>query len=219
MAVEAANAYADLGLALKAPATKNAELGQAEFLQLMTTQLQNQDPFKPMESGEFLSQIAQFSTVSGIDKLNEAFSGLSSSLAANQSLQAAQLVGHGVLVSSSQAALPAEGSMRAAADLPSSGQLVVSIMDASGQKVGQLDLGTRSAGTQHFSWDGMNAAGERLPAGTYSLRATLVQGSTQTALDTMAVGQVRSVVLGAAGLSLELEGLAPVALADVQQIL
>ncbi|HEU4618215.1 MAG TPA: flagellar hook capping FlgD N-terminal domain-containing protein, partial [Gammaproteobacteria bacterium] len=48
------------------------KLGQADFLRLMITQLRNQDPFKPMESGEFLGQIAQFGTVSGIDEVRTA---------------------------------------------------------------------------------------------------------------------------------------------------
>lgn len=218
MSVAATNPYADIGLALKAPPTQKAELGQAEFLRLMTTQLQNQDPFKPMESGEFLSQIAQFSTVSGVQQLNDAFAGLSSSLTANQTLQAAQLVGHGVLVDSDIAYLPAEGGLRGAAELPSGGALFVDVLDSSGQIVRQLDLGTQAAGTRHFSWDGLDAAGNRLPAGGYGLRARLGEGAGQIAVDTLAVGQVRSVALGVNGLSLDLEGLAPVALADVQQI-
>ena len=219
MAVDATNPYADLGLALQAPSTKKQELGQAEFLRLMTTQLQNQDPFKPMESGEFLSQIAQFSTVSGIQQLNDAFGGLSSSLTANQTLQAAQLVGRGVLVPSDRGWLPESGELRGAATLPASGTLNVEIVDASGQVVRRLDLGTQPAGTRHFSWDGLDANGDRLPAGSYTLRARSGDGTSQIALDTLAVGQVRSVALGTGGLSLELEGLAPVALADVQQIL
>ena len=61
---------------LKAEGSRK-EMGQEQFLELMTAQLQNQDPFKPMESGDFLSQIAQFSTVEGIGDLNDSFSGLS----------------------------------------------------------------------------------------------------------------------------------------------
>ncbi len=219
MTVAATNPYADLGLALKPPAAKPEALGQEAFLTLMTTQLKNQDPFKPMESGEFLGQIAQFSTVSGIQQLNDAFSGLSSSLTANQTLQAAQLVGHTVQVPSEVAPLGSEGSLYGAIDVPSSGQVSVEMIDGSGQVVRRLDMGTLQAGNQQFAWDGLDANGERAPAGTYTMRASLVQGNTRTDLDTSAIAEVRSVALGSAGLTLELFGLPPVALADIQQII
>ncbi len=219
MAVAATSPYADLGLALKTPATKNESLGQEAFLTLMTTQLKNQDPFKPMESGEFLGQIAQFSTVSGIEQLNEAFGSLSSSLTANQTLQAAQLVGHAVQVESDVAPLPEEGYLLGAVDVPSSGQVSVEMVDSSGQVVRRLDFGTLAAGNQQFAWDGLDANGQRAAAGNYTMRASIVQGNTTTELDTSAIVQVRSVALGTDGLTLELDGLPPVALADIQQIL
>lgn len=219
MTVAATNPYTDLGLALQAPATKTQSLGQAEFLRLMTTQLQNQDPFKPMESGEFLGQIAQFSTVSGIQQLNDAFGSLSSSLTANQTLQAAQLVGHAVQVDSDVSTLPEEGYLLGAVDVPSTGQVSVEIVDSAGQVVRRLDFGTLTAGNQQFAWDGLDASGQRAAAGTYTMRASHVSGDTRTDLDTSAIAQVRSVVLGPSGLTLELDGLAPVALTDIEQIL
>lgn len=211
--------YADLGLALPQSQAQKQSLGQDDFLRLMTTQLQNQDPFKPMESGDFLGQIAQFSTVSGIQELQSAFSTLAASLSSSQTLQAASLVGRSVLVPSDSGYLPAEGALQAAAELPASGQLLVDLVDAGGQVVRSLDLGAQAAGTQRFSWDGLDASGQRLAEGSYTLRARLVQGATQQAVGTLAVGRVESVALGAGGLNLELLGLAPAALAEVQQIL
>ena len=55
----------------------NGALGQSDFLKLMTTQLQNQDPFEPMDNGDFIAQMAQFSTVTGITEVNESLSGIS----------------------------------------------------------------------------------------------------------------------------------------------
>ncbi len=210
--------YADLGLALQQPAAKQS-LGQDDFLRLMTTQLQNQDPFKPMESGEFLGQIAQFSTVSGIQEMQQSFETLAASLSSSQTLQAASLVGRSVLVPSDIGYLPAGGELQAAAYLPAGGQLVVDVVDASGQVVRNLDFGLQSAGVTRFTWDGRSNAGETLAEGSYSLRARLVQGSAQQSLSTMAVGRVESVAIGTSGLNLELFGLAPAALADVLQIL
>ena len=102
------NPYGELGLGLR-PSAPESEMGQADFLRLMTTQLQYQDPFKPMESGEFLGQIAQFSTVSGIQGMQESLDGLAAALSSNQTLQAASLVGRGVMVPSSAAWLGTEG--------------------------------------------------------------------------------------------------------------
>lgn len=211
--------YSDLGLALQQPAAKKS-LGQDEFLLLMTTQLKNQDPFKPMENGEFLAQLAQFSTVSGITEMQESLETLASSLTSSQMLQGANLVGRSVLVPSDAGYLPADGEMQAAAYVPSSGQVVVDVVDAGGQVVRTLDLGTQPAGFARFAWDGTTVSGERLAAGTYTLNARLVQGSSQQSLSTLAVGRVESVATSTSnGLVLELLGLAPTALADVQQIL
>ena len=67
----------------------SGKLGQEEFLRLMITQLKNQDPTKPLDSGEFLGQLAQFGTVSGLADLKSSFTELAGSLVSNQALQAA----------------------------------------------------------------------------------------------------------------------------------
>lgn len=210
--------YSDLGLALQQPGARKS-LGQEDFLRLMTAQLQNQDPFKPMENGEFLGQIAQFSTVSGIQELQGSFASLAASMSANQTLQAATLVGRSVLVPSNTGWLPEDGELRGAAYAPSSGQVLVDIVDTSGQTVRSLDLGQQSGGIVSFTWDGLDAGGAPAAEGNYTLRARLVQGSSETALETLAAGRVQSVGLSRDGLTLELLGLDPVRLADVLQIL
>ena len=127
--------YESLGLGTAVQSSKKSEIGQADFLKLMTTQLQAQDPFKPMDSSQFLGQIAQFSQVSGLQDLNSAFAGLASSLTANQTLQGAALVGREVLVAGSRLNLGSEGSVSGAIEVPQSGWLSVEISDASGQVV------------------------------------------------------------------------------------
>ena len=89
--VSATNPFDALGLGATAAAKKKSstELGQQDFLSLMTAQLKNQDPTKPLDNNEFMSQMAQFSTVSGISDLNKSFATFASSLYSNQSLQAA----------------------------------------------------------------------------------------------------------------------------------
>jgi flagellar basal-body rod modification protein FlgD len=212
--------FSNLGLALQQSDTnKRTELGQDAFLKLMTAQMKNQDPFKPMESGEFLGQIAQFSTVSGIQQMQQSLAGLSAALTSNQTLQAANLVGHGVMVEGDSAYLFAEGGMSASATLEASGAVAVDIVDASGQVVRRMDLGVRPAGDVNFTWDGLDESGARLPEGRYGVRATSLTGGSTAALDTQVLGMVSSVTLGSAGLSLNLYGMDPVALSAVREIL
>lgn len=213
------NPYGELGLGLR-PTAPESEMGQADFLRLMTTQLQYQDPFKPMESGEFLGQIAQFSTVSGIQGMQESLDGLAAALSSNQTLQAASLVGRGVMVPSSAAWLGSEGKLEAGAELPFSGRLVVEISDAAGQVVDRLDLGAQPAGVARFSWDGQSADGKRPGEGAYSINAMLV-GADGVAeqVQPLAAGTVNSVSMGASGLVLNLNGMDPIPLSAVRQIL
>ena len=197
------------------------ELGQEEFLELMTAQLQNQDPMKPMESGEFLTQIAQFSTVEGVGDLNEAFATLSQSLVSNQALQAANLVGRSVLAPTGLAALSEGGTISGAVDLPAaSNDVAVNVYDQSGQLVRRLDLGSQAAGSASFQWDGLRDDGQFAPPGTYFVSAEAsVDGRTE-AVDTLLESRVRSVTLSnSGGLLLDLEGVGSLDFSEVAQIL
>lgn len=213
------NSFADLGLALRGAGSERTELGQDEFLKLMTTQLQHQDPFKPMESGEFLGQIAQFSTVSGIQSMQESLAGLSTALTSNQTLQAAGLVGRGVMVPGSSAYLFEDGGLAGVAELPASGTLTMQVVDASGQVVRRQDLGVQPAGDASFAWDGLDESGARLPPGKYEIRAMLDAGGGASSVSTQLMGLVNSVSLGSGGLTLNLFGMDPVALTEVREIL
>jgi flagellar basal-body rod modification protein FlgD len=211
--------FSNLGLALQQSDKKRTELGQDAFLKLMTTQMQHQDPFKPMESGDFLGQIAQFSTVSGIQSMQESLAGLSTALTSNQTLQAATLVGHGVMVPGDEAYLFSEGGIAGAVEMEASGAVVVEITDAAGQVVRRMDLGTQPAGDAPFAWDGLDESGNRVAEGVYGVRANVSSGGASEAAATQVMGMVSSVSLGSAGLSLNLYGMDPVALSAVREIL
>jgi len=215
----AVNAYESLGLTPPPPASNKQELGQEDFFKLMTTQLQSQDPFKPMDATQFLGQIAQFSTVSGIQSLNTGFATLSENLTANQALQGASLVGRQVQVPGNTVALAETGGTTATALLPASGVVKVTVRDASGAIVREMDLGNKPAGTFDFNWDGLDSRGQRVVTGSYTVDAitTLADGSQQ-ALETAVIGPVTAVRLGAQGLQLEVAGSGSVPLASVIQI-
>ena len=93
---------------------KKQELNQEDFLTLMITQLRNQDPFKPMDPSQYVGQLAQFSSVSGLAEINEQIGALTSSLRGNQVLDGAGLIGRTVIAPGSTIYLPepAEGEVR-----------------------------------------------------------------------------------------------------------
>ena len=200
-------------------ARDTGRLGQEEFLKLMITQLENQDPFKPLESGEFLGQLAQFGTVSGIANLERAFAGLSESLVANQALEASGLIGREVLVRSERVYLGNDESVQAAVRLDQSvGRVQVQIRDAAGQVVRQIDLGRQDAGTVRFRWNGQTDAGERAASGHYTITAQYSDGTAMRSAETLVSAPVESVSFGPRGLMLQLGGLGATAFGAVQEI-
>ncbi|HEB94550.1 MAG TPA: flagellar hook assembly protein FlgD [Gammaproteobacteria bacterium] len=196
------------GLALGEQQTKKKaqdELGQSEFLELMIAQLNNQDPMKPMENGDFIAQMAQFSTVTGLTELQASFDGLAASLQSNQALQASSLVGRTVLVPSGVGTLPQGGTLSGVVDLDSSSSdLTITIQDASGQVIRRLELGPQQTGDVYFNWDGITDSGAQAQAGRYFISAeTRTEGGTE-ALETLVSSAVDSVILGQGGQGIRL---------------
>lgn len=197
------------------------KLGQNEFLKLMTTQLSNQDPFQPMENGEFMGQIAQFGTVNGVNELLTSFQDLASNLQSSQALQASNLIGRQVLVNHNQGHLPAEGNLLGAVELSSSSDdVAVNVFDANGELLGREELGAQPAGLLQFNWDGTTLSGQRAPSGRYRIEVEANYGGNTEALTPQVVDQVRSLTLGAAGqqMQVELENLGTVSFNQVNQI-
>src|SRR5262245_11251948 len=196
------------GLGLLPPSTQvTGTTSQDTFLTLMMTQLQNQDPMQPLESGEFLSQLAAFETAAGVDGLQTSVGALNQSFYTSQALQAATLIGHDVLTDGSTATLASEGSISGYVQLPASASPVeVQIKDSSGAVVRTIDLGSQGAGRVAFEWDGTDASGERMPAGDYTLSCDIViDGATQAAqISTSAA--VQSVTLSGSDIMLNLAG-------------
>ncbi len=197
------------------------ELGQDEFLQLMTTQLSNQDPFEPMDNGEFLAQIAQFGTVNGVNDLNESFSGFASSVQSSQALQAASLIGREVLVNNNEAYLSPINGLNGAAELSiGAGDVAVNIYDAVGQVIGRVDMGAQAAGLVQFNWDGVMLDGQRALPGRYRIEVEATRGGKTESLEPLVSANVVSLTLGGVGqeMSVELENLGSVAFSQVNQI-
>jgi len=201
---------------------KSDDIGKGDFLKLMMTQLRNQDPFKPLESGEFLSQIAQFSTVSGIQDLESSFSSLATNLVSNQALQASSLVGRTVLLPSDKGVLPTGEPMKGSVEVDASvGSLVVGVYDGVGQLIKRIDLGPQSQGLVAYQWDGKTDAGTQAEAGVYTIKAEGQQGTDVISLQTFAQAKVESVTLNneRGGITLNLAGLGEAEFSSVKQIM
>jgi flagellar basal-body rod modification protein FlgD len=188
------------------------------FLTLLVTQLQNQDPLNPLDNAQVTSQLAQLSTVNGINKLNDTLSGLVASFGANQYLQAASLVGHDVLVPADRLNL-AGGKASGGFTLDTAAEkVVVTISDAGGQRVRQVDLGALGAGAQKFDWDGKTDAGVGVSDGKYMVTITATIDGKAVALDALSTGKVTGIVPGSNGTQVQVAGLGLVDITSIKQI-
>ena len=206
-------------LAVK-PVKKENELDKNAFLRLMVTQLNNQDPLNPQDSGEFISQLAQFSAVEGIENLNRTFEVMAISLQSSQALQASALVGRSVQVRSDSSFLAdGEGITGNVKLASSSSNLVVNISDSAGALVARLDLGSQVRGNVKFRWDGLNDSGLRLPPGEYQFKAEALVGGDTQQLELALSANVDSVTINPdRSVTLNLAGRGAVPLLEVQEI-
>ena len=199
---------------------KKDQLGQAEFLELMIAQLKNQDPFKAMDPSQFLGQLAQFSTVTGIQQMQDAFGTLSDSMRSSQVLDGSTMIGREVLVASEGATLQAEGSVHGAFDVPAGATgLTLNIRDANGTLVRHTAL-PAGTGLQEFSWDGTADNGARAAAGNYTFEAIATGGGRSESLEMLLSSRVTSVTIDpSTGLTLNTQDLGARALSDVRRVM
>ena len=191
---------------------------QDRFLKLLVTQMKNQDPLNPLDNAQVTSQLAQISTVSGIDKLNATLNSMSSSFLASQSLQASGLIGHAVLAPGNSMLL--QGGGAAGMDLSQAAdQVTVTIRDSAGQIIKTISMGAQEAGIHSFPWDGSTDTGGHAKDGAYTFQVAAVQGGKQIDAQALGVGVVKSVSLGGSDLQLNTIGLGAVSVGQVKQIL
>jgi len=193
--------------------------GQDRFLTMLITQLKNQDPLNPLDNAQLTSQLAQISTVQGIEKLNATLTALSGSFDSGQSLQAASLVGRQVMVSGNTLELSAAGA-RGAFSLPQAVErIVITVTDASGIAVHRVELGAQPAGVHAFDWDGLTDAGARAVDGRYGFSISAQAGGKAVAAETLSMGRVDSVTRSAGGTILNVGGLGEKAFAEIKRIM
>lgn len=198
---------------------------QDRFLELLVTQLKNQDPLDPMDNAEMTSQVAQLSTVNGINQLNNTLLALAGQMDVSQSMQAATLIGKQVLVPGSKIALGGEGDSRTATPfgvdiISPSTSVKVTILNASGQAVKTMDLGPQSPGVMALQWDGKGDGGVDLADGAYTIKAEAVGANQQpVGVNVLMSGKVGSVVTTNEGPKLDLGLAGKFSLLDIKQIM
>ncbi len=199
----------------------NGMLTQADFFALLTKELSHQDPTKPVENNEMISQMTAFSTTDGVATLNEQFTSFASSMSSSQALQASSLVGRSVLVSDNVFGM-AEGEDvkgKMVTDKAAS-NVNIYVENTAGELIQTVPVGSVAAGEFTFNWDGNMANGEPAPEGAYRFRiAGLVDGEASE-LQAMTYRKVESVTLAGAGgnILLNLNGGSSMALADVVEV-
>ncbi|MBK7251413.1 MAG: flagellar hook assembly protein FlgD [Gammaproteobacteria bacterium] len=200
--------------------TPRNRLGQEQFLELMIAQIRNQDPFKPTDPAQFLGQLAQFGTVSGIQDMQGSIGALSDSLRSSQVLDGATLVGRRVLAATDTAPLAADGALRGLLEVPSGATRVeLAVRDHAGQLVRRFTVPAQGALTE-FAWDGISASGTRAPAGDYSISAVATVGDRSESVPTLLESRIDSVTIDTGGRGLILNtGLGTLSLSDVRRVM
>ncbi|REL30301.1 flagellar hook assembly protein FlgD [Thalassotalea euphylliae] len=199
----------------------NGMLTQEDFFALMTQELAHQDPTKPVENNEMISQMTAFSTTDGVARLNDSFAQFANSMSSSQALQASSLVGRSVLVEDNTFGM-ATGEQpkgKIVTDSPAS-NVNIYVENTAGEIIQTVPVGNVPAGESNFTWDGMTSNGELAPEGAYRFRvAGLVDGQASE-LQAMTYRKVDSVTLAGAGgnIVLNLNGGSTMNLSDVVEV-
>lgn len=217
----AASVYASLNPSSTTNAASAAAGTQDRFLKLLVTQMKNQDPLNPMDNAQVTSQMAQLSTVTGIDKLNTTLQALSDSMtsSSNQTLQATNMIGHGVMVPGSNIDLT-KGAGYGGFELGQSvDKLDVAIYDKAGALVRNISLGAQSSGVVNWQWDGRDNSGAVVKDGSYTFSASAAQAGNKVDATALQFGMVSSVTQGKQGVSLTVGQWDNIALSQVKRII
>ena len=226
----ASDLFAAINAANSAGSTTTTSTAQAQedrFLKLLVTQLQNQDPLNPMDNAQMTSQMAQISTVTGIEKLNATLGSMIDSVATSQNVQSAAMIGKAVLVEGGKLVLVSSTTDGVTSTTSLGGikldgaadQVTLTIKDASGNVQSTQKLGAQEAGTFNYTWDGKTDAETTAAAGTYTVSVSATQGGKTVVATPLQLGTVSALTRSGSDFLLDLGSLGTVKLTDVQQIL
>jgi len=217
--VQTTNSTTSAASSASATTSSTAAAQQDRFLKLLVAQLKNQDPLNPMDNAQMTSQLAQMSTVEGIDKLNTTLNSLVDSLGNSQSIEASALIGKNVMVPGTQLSL-ASGAAYGGINLSGAADSVkIHILNASGKEIQTEELGAQKAGVLDFAWDGKASDGTTAADGTYKFTVEATQGGTSVTVAPLQIGTVSALVKSNGSYLLDLGSLGAYKYSDVQQVL
>ena len=200
----------------------NQKLSQEDFFAILTEQLANQDPTKPVDNDQMVAQMTSFTISEGITDLNSKFDQFATSMTSNQALQASSLIGQQVLLPGQVGYLnnSSDGFSGVVINDKTTQDMEITIESEIGETLKTINVGTQAAGNIQFNWDGTDNNGNVLPPGNYIIKAQGNQFGESTTLPTAVNRNVESVSLvgGNNGVILNLDGEASVSLSDVIQI-
>jgi flagellar basal-body rod modification protein FlgD len=198
---------------------KDQTLGIEEFLTLMTAQLKNQDPMKPLEGTEFISQLATFGTVSGVNEMKESMELLATSLRSTQTLNGSSMLGRDILVEADSLTHTQGGTVSGELEVPAgTTSLQVRITDSTGAVVREMTLDT-AEGTRTFTWDGLKNNGSPAESDEYDIEAVATVAGQTGSLPLMLSGRVSSVSIVGTNLMLNTPALGSVDMTDVRRVM
>jgi flagellar basal-body rod modification protein FlgD len=200
--------------------TKKAKDAQDRFLTLLVTQMKNQDPLNPLDNAQVTSQLAQLSTVEGIDKLNTTVGGLQASYQTSQALQSANLIGRGVLAPGNGVDLTGSKAVLGVELTSPADEVKLVIRDGSKRAVHTVNLGPKEIGVTPLAWDGMDDSGKQVADGHFTAEVVATRGGKPIeGASTLSFGQVGSVSSSNNGVKLNVPGQGAIDLSAVRQIL
>ncbi|MEW5904717.1 MAG: flagellar hook assembly protein FlgD [Pseudomonadota bacterium] len=205
----------------QATTTTNSQVGatQDRFLTLLVAQMKNQDPLNPLDNAQVTSQMAQLSTVTGIDKLNSTVQALSSSMLASQSLQAVSMIGHVALTDGNSMDLTKGKSYGGFELTQPADKVTVTISDAKGNVVRTLNLGAQDVGATDFAWDGSTDTAGTAADGAYTFSVKAELSGKQIDAAPLAYGLVNSVAQSSSGVSINIGNLGDFSLNAIRKVL
>lgn len=205
------------GSAAKTTKTNVQEISD-RFMKLLTTQLRNQDPTNPLDNAQMTSQLAQMSTVEGINKLNDSIGSLLAGYKSSQTMQAASMIGRQVLVDGDVIGLNKSLGGGAIELKGATDKTVIHIYDDKGNEVRTLDMGSQKAGVQAFIWDGLDNGGQQLADGSYTYKVDASKGGKAVDVTSLSLAGVSSVVVNDSGIELQTVELGTRQMGQVRQI-
>ncbi|WP_242148460.1 flagellar hook assembly protein FlgD [Sphingomonas sp. BAUL-RG-20F-R05-02] len=195
-------------------------LGQSDFLKLLTAQLNNQDPFSPVDNTQMVAQMAQISTSSGVSDLSTTLKSIATKLNSTSTSDAVSFVGKTVLTAGSTAYGRSAGGIAGAVELGAAASDVkVTISDASGNPLKTLSLGNQAAGTVKYDWDGTTSGGTAAGSGPFTVSVAAQNNGATVKATGLVWAPVESVSVPSSGTpSLNVTGIGTVAVSDVRQV-